>query len=195
MLSQIVIKFGGKVFDKTNPRGENTTSNVNTEDKTTPRQLIWSLRSLRADRAGARECLRLGKSPGLYVPPKVRAGGSRTAVAGLLHLALPLGTRETRPRCAGTHSGSGLPADSCHCSAGRVNSGEKRRRGLASAVHLPNCDPGRSPGSPHHPLSACLPSLPRQRPRPATLQAAGAGGGGDTRETRDLPRGGARREH
>lgn len=115
---------------------------------------------------------------------KGKSWGSRTAVAGLLHLAQPLGTREPRPRCAGTHSGSGIPADSCQCSAGRVNSGEERRRGLAFS---PCTHPTAIPVAPRDLRTSPCP--------PASLHYLGSDqgqrlsrrralGGGDTRETR-----------
>lgn len=76
---------------------------------------------------------------------KGESWGSRAAVAELLHLARPQGTREPGPRCGGTHSGSGLPQTPVAARPAR----QLWRRGLAlqpSAVHLPSSDPCRSPG-------------------------------------------------
>lgn len=143
------------------------------------------------------ECLQLGKSPGLCALPKVRAGGAARRWLGSCTWHRRRAPGSPGPRCAGTESGSRLPADSSRCSAGRVNSGEERRRGLAlqpSAVHLLSCDPCRSPG-PH--TIPCRPASPHYLggDQGQRLSRQRALRGGDTREPRDLPRGGARRKH
>lgn len=90
-------------------------------------------------------------------------------VAGLLHLAPPLGTRAPGTRGAGSR---------------RLRPAELGGRAAASTGPAAfRRAPPEPPTASHRALPACPPSLPWRRPRPATLQAAGTDGRRHARAT------------
>lgn len=138
------------------------------------------------------ECLQLGKSASLCAPTKVRAGG-----AGRRRLS----SCTWHGRWAPESPGPGAEARKVEAGFRRLRPLLGRpcplwRRGLAlqsSAVHLPSCDPCRSPGPRTIP---CPPVSPHylggdQGQRHSRQRALR---GGDTREPRDQPRRGARQK-